>query len=304
MLGIVERRMFSGGHRVFEDICFHKGYKIVQLTDLSLGLIKLAKRKGVFTMNFRIGLILHLFGFKVNYLCQGVDELSIIKFAKGSIFKRYTNALLHAAFRHSRVKVLYVSKYLLEHYKKRTLWSCIGILENYVADEFINSVPFKFRKYDVGFIYRLNPNKRSSELNNYLKSVSNNNLNVLVLVAPEVIDEELVVRGENLHIVRADSKKEISDFYNSIKIFISYSLSEGFNLPVREALACGCHVLTTEDGGTNELLGRDFFIQKFEDLERLSLETYLIEVGEGAYTSNVSFVNKKEWVKKLKEITL
>ena len=48
------------------------------------------------------------------------------------------------------------------------------------------------------------------------------------------------------------SEGKLVQIYNSVSIFLSSSLAEGFALPPAEALACGCAVVATDSGGIRE----------------------------------------------------
>jgi L-malate glycosyltransferase len=44
----------------------------------------------------------------------------------------------------------------------------------------------------------------------------------------------------------------VVDLYNRARVFVSSSLAEGFGLPAAEAMACGCAVVSTDNGGNRE----------------------------------------------------
>jgi glycosyltransferase involved in cell wall biosynthesis len=48
--------------------------------------------------------------------------------------------------------------------------------------------------------------------------------------------------------------EKVADIYNRSAIFVSSSRSEGFCLPVLEAMACGCAVVTTDSGGIRDFV--------------------------------------------------
>jgi len=46
--------------------------------------------------------------------------------------------------------------------------------------------------------------------------------------------------------------EKVADIYNRCSVFVSSSRAEGFCLPVLEAMACGCAVVTTDSGGVRD----------------------------------------------------
>ena len=55
--------------------------------------------------------------------------------------------------------------------------------------------------------------------------------------------------------VRAPDRRRLAHLYASSRVFLSTSDSEGFGLPVAEALACGCAVVSTDTGGVRSVAG-------------------------------------------------
>ena len=51
------------------------------------------------------------------------------------------------------------------------------------------------------------------------------------------------------------SKRDIPDWYRGAIAFVYPSLWEGFGLPILEAMACGCPVITSAGSGTEEVAG-------------------------------------------------
>jgi glycosyltransferase involved in cell wall biosynthesis len=50
------------------------------------------------------------------------------------------------------------------------------------------------------------------------------------------------------------SRRQLRDLYNSAAIFVLPSIAEGMSLPTLEAMSCGCAVICTDNGGTNEYI--------------------------------------------------
>ncbi len=66
--------------------------------------------------------------------------------------------------------------------------------------------------------------------------------------------------------------QKMPDLYNSCKIFLSTSREEGFGLPVLEAMACGCAVVTTDSLGVRDMVipGKNALLHPPGDAEGLT----------------------------------
>lgn len=60
--------------------------------------------------------------------------------------------------------------------------------------------------------------------------------------------ESIIVISDNL------TTSQMNSLYNLVDCYISPYRAEGFNLPVLEAMACGCHVITTSGGSTDDFV--------------------------------------------------
>ena len=60
---------------------------------------------------------------------------------------------------------------------------------------------------------------------------------------------------DNIYFLDYVEKDVLPHFYNSAKLFIYPSLYEGFGLPVLEAMACGCPVITSKVSSLPEVVG-------------------------------------------------
>jgi len=55
------------------------------------------------------------------------------------------------------------------------------------------------------------------------------------------------------------SQEELVQLYNLATVFVMSSLYEGFGLPILEAMACGCPVITSKEGSIPEVAGNSAF---------------------------------------------
>lgn len=61
--------------------------------------------------------------------------------------------------------------------------------------------------------------------------------------------------NSNIHILGFVSDEDLVSLYNLARMFVFPSLYEGFGLPVLEAAACGCPVVTSKGGSLEEVMG-------------------------------------------------
>lgn len=91
-----------------------------------------------------------------------------------------------------------------------------------------------------------------------------------IIAAPEVLDNMDLADAK---VIYPKSDQELAKFYRSCDIFISTSWWEGFGLPALEAMACGCAVITSNNGGCiayakNEINCLIYEVKNNRDLER------------------------------------
>lgn len=91
------------------------------------------------------------------------------------------------------------------------------------------------------------------------------------------------VWGENLRptegvkIFRGVQREDLATLYSGACCFVYPSLYEGFGLPVLEAMACGCRVVTSNRGSLKEVAGEAAIIVDPENVEAITngIETVL-----------------------------
>lgn len=76
---------------------------------------------------------------------------------------------------------------------------------------------------------------------------------------------------ENKNIIRLGfvSNEELVGLYNLATVFAMPSLYEGFGLPVLEAMACGCPVITSKEGSLEEVAGDGAFYVDAYDVKSI-----------------------------------
>lgn len=74
-------------------------------------------------------------------------------------------------------------------------------------------------------------------------------------------------------IVKADSDREMAQFYAQADIFVSTSYFESFSMPPLEAMACGTAVVTTDNGGNRDYTkkGENCLLVPPSDINQLTL---------------------------------
>lgn len=94
---------------------------------------------------------------------------------------------------------------------------------------------------------------------------------------------------------------QLRELYNNSSIFLSPSHSEGWGLPVAEAMQCGCAVLTSNIGGfrdfvKNEVTGLCFEVQNVDDII-LKLDVLLEDDNLRVLLANAGnlYVRKFDW---------
>lgn len=99
--------------------------------------------------------------------------------------------------------------------------------------------------------------KSYSLLDDFYKK--NHKLFIIVSTKSESKHFELLANyysiNENISIVTSPSDNKVRSLYQNSMCFIYPSTYEGFGLPILEAMACGCPVITTNYGSTKEVAG-------------------------------------------------
>lgn len=81
---------------------------------------------------------------------------------------------------------------------------------------------------------------------------------------------ELVKGDENIMRLGFVSSQDLIGIYNLATVFVLPSLYEGFGLPVLEAMACGCPVITSKEASLAEVAGNAAFYVDVYDVESIT----------------------------------
>jgi len=127
----------------------------------------------------------------------------------------------------------------------------------------------------IMMLYHNSPAKGTSDGIAALRKLKSEfeNLHVILFgVPPRPVELE-----EWFHYYRQPNRKKLRELYNQSAIFLSPSHSEGWGLPVIEAMLCGCAILTSDIGGFNDFMipnetGLCFKVKDIDDLEKKLVE--------------------------------
>lgn len=77
------------------------------------------------------------------------------------------------------------------------------------------------------------------------------------------------VKGQmsNVKILGYVEMEDLAGLYSGARAFVYPSLYEGFGLPILEAMACGCPVITSETGALKEIAGKEAILVDPENIE-------------------------------------
>jgi glycosyltransferase involved in cell wall biosynthesis len=160
-----------------------------------------------------------------------------------------------------------------------------------VADDQLVHVPYGLHheKYRVTTPVGDRPPQVSMLYNPHPTKAANLGLNALAEVKRRIPELRVVVFGgvDSIHsipegITYLTSPAQdviVNDVYNQSRVFINSSTLEGFGLACVEAMACGCALVTTANGGSNDYAfhGDTALVSEAEDASALADHTeYLL----------------------------
>ncbi|MBQ4554419.1 MAG: glycosyltransferase [Spirochaetaceae bacterium] len=154
-----------------------------------------------------------------------------------------------------------------------------------------NSLRKKYGISDDDFVYinvsRIMPAKDHKNLLDAFKIVQAKNMNTkLICVGDGDLFDDIVEYSKKIGVDNAviftGNKKDISSYYNTADCFVLSSAWEGFGIVLAEAMACELPVISTDCGGTKEVVQNDDYLvpvrnpnvlaQKMIDVSLLTVE--------------------------------
>jgi glycosyltransferase involved in cell wall biosynthesis len=173
------------------------------------------------------------------------------------------------------------------------------------------SYGLKHEKYRIVVPPEARPRQVAMAYNSHPTKGAGRGLSALAMVNERVPDAEIVVFGarDPVHEIPAGityrtspPQAELVDaIYNRSRVFLNSSVREGFGLPCIEAMACGCALVCTDNGGSRDyaLHDRTALVAPRGDVEQLAdhVETLLTDDGRRLQLARagVKFVQRYDW---------
>lgn len=227
-----------------------------------------------------------------NYLKRADIIIAVSEYVKSSIIKHYN-------INQEKIKVVYPD--IRKEFKK---------LEN------INEKLYENFKISDPFILTVATSIERKNLRRILEAfaILKKNYNELKLVIAGGLDiKEKLLNAIEKHKLQDSvnfkgylNSEMLSYLYNKAELFVFPSLYEGFGLPVLEAMACGCPVITSNVSALPEIAGdaavfvNPYSIEEIaQTMEKVLTDT---ELREQLKNSGLKRVKIFSWVKGAKEV--
>lgn len=166
--------------------------------------------------------------------------------------------------------------------------------------EFVKSKYALFKDF-ILFVGTKEPRKNLLSLLKVFQKIKSDNLELVIIGGQGWKEKNWSIFYNNLEeavksrikIIDYCSEEDLPALYNLAKIFIWPSFYEGFGLPVLEAMACGCPVITTNNSSLPDIVkNRALLIESF-NVNNLYLTTNSLLKNKELY----SFYKNKEFDK-------
>jgi glycosyltransferase involved in cell wall biosynthesis len=267
-----------------------------------MGTIVLKSKSINVTPNFRILFFLYFLSFfkskslKNVFLIQGIDNFSILN--SGNPIVRVMNKIFYKISKILLANRIFVSQHIKNIYNKEGV-----VIPNYCSDIFFNPEK-KSRKYKskksplvIGIVSTSSPNKGFNLFIDFVNYMQLNHSHLHLVFKCATQDTNLINNYSKSNVTFESPKGDhsMANFYNSCDFLFSLSFSEGFNLPIIEAMASGCVVFSTDDGGSSEiishevngiiLMSRDVYAIGQQFLSSFKNEILLNKISESAVST-------------------
>jgi glycosyltransferase involved in cell wall biosynthesis len=168
-----------------------------------------------------------------------------------------------------------VATYLKDLVEKEGNGEFLGVIHNGIdLGEYFPAVPESSRD-GVGTIYGSHPAKDPKTVIGVLQGLSKLRPDVQL----RVFSGDRRPRGISRSIyLRQPTVDQARDIYSRSQVWIMASESEGFSMPVLEAMACGCAVVATDCGGPKDQIvdGQNGFLVPVGDVEQIISRVLLL----------------------------
>jgi len=120
------------------------------------------------------------------------------------------------------------------------------------------------------------------------------------------LEEELSILADSIkiHLIRPDDR-ELRAIYSGAIALIYPSLYEGFGLPIVEAMACGCPVITCRNSSLIEVAGdAAIYVDEYDVTEMIQAleQIQIVEIRQKLIEEGLKQANKFSWNKMANEI--
>lgn len=168
-----------------------------------------------------------------------------------------------------------LNKIVISTYLKKILESyghTTKLIPNFVDNEkFSITNPIENRAKVISSMYHSNKNKGFDIALAVLKRIKADHPGVRVIIFG--VDDRPKKLPDNFDYIKNPNETKLAEsIYNQSSIFLSTSLNEGWGLTVHEAMLCGCAVVSTDNGGVDDLIinKKNGLINKLNDIVGLT----------------------------------
>ena len=168
----------------------------------------------------------------------------------------------------SNIPKIVLSSHDREYVKSHYNWDVVEIIPNGVkVDEYYPEVP-EDERTGVGTIYSGHPAKDPDTILALLDKLREKHPDVAQYIFG-VYPRPRGISKQNYF--RFPSVPKARQIYSRCKVWILASRSEGFGMPILEAMACGCAVIATDCGGPSDIIndGENGFLVDIGDVEKI-----------------------------------